>query len=189
MVLRTASFHSRFFSVLIPPAPFRVFCLFLTWGGGGTWIASPPEMNTFWLNAGFLDLPFVLTALTVLFPLAGLLLPGSPQAGPSLWTAEAAPAGSGRAHSLAPPFVPCDTRFCSQALSGSRSTLPVRVVSSPFLTSWLLPEMGAQPGGGPRLQSCLRQGATWLCRGSAVGAGSGSSSRRPLVSNRTRGSI
>ena len=70
MLLQTASFHSKFSSILLPPASFRFFCLFFTLVRGGL-VCSPPEMNAFWLNAGFLDLPFVVTALTVLFPLAG----------------------------------------------------------------------------------------------------------------------
>lgn len=39
-------------------------------------------MNTFWLNAGFLDLPFVLTALMVLFPMAGPPPPWQPPGWP-----------------------------------------------------------------------------------------------------------
>ena len=82
MLLQTASFHSKFFSILIPPASFRFFCLFLTLVVGGGLVCSPPEMNAFWLNAGFLDLPFVVTALMVLFPLAGPPPPWRPPGRP-----------------------------------------------------------------------------------------------------------
>ena len=180
MLLQTASFHSKFSSILIPPASFRFFCLFFTLVRGGL-VCSPPEMNAFWLNAGFLDLPFAVTALTVLFPLAGPP-PWRPPGRPfpldsrSHWSGSGALSVWGSTHWLL-CWLHVTHTSSFQAVSGSRFVAAgSHHVSSPFLTLWLLLEMGHNLGVGPGRRAVVGRMPHGCAGGLRVGTGSGSSS-------------
>lgn len=183
MVLRTASFHSRFFSVLIPPASFRVFCLFLTWGRGWHLDCFPTRDEYFLVKCRLLGFAFCLNSpdgpLPSGWPSSSLAVPRL--ALPSGLQKPHLP-GLGHAHLLAPLFIPRDTRFfftgCFwfQVHRCRFASFPPPSLHPGFSWRW-----GRNLRVGPGCRAVAGRTPHSCAGGLRVGTGSGSSSRWPLV--------